>query len=417
MLFHEKDLAEELMEMIKLAHDRNYKEILHLFAIKSAEVSDADRVCLIILNLKKQLIIKAGFPSGAHPVNQIIIPEFGEHFLRQVMEYRKYVWINNPAADPQTSYMRELAKFRNITSILFMPLYNRNEPLGMLVFDFIDGKRISKENIRRMVNVADLVAIIMATEYEKRKREKDLQHYERMIALGENAARAAHSIRNPLTAIGGFSKKIERLLEKAGDLISEKYPDTAKDDNLKKIFGKLKEYHQIISSDERKIERILKEVLVFSRLPQINTALGNLNECLQEEITRFMSVFNRKIQCKFDLGKTLNYVRVPFDKEKLAFCLQDLLRNAKEAEADCITVRTRLKAEKKKVYIFLQNNGAKIEPMIKSEIFLPFVTAKTDGTGLGLAIVRSIIEAHEGSIELENHPHLTTFKITLPFER
>lgn len=410
MLFYERGLAEELMEMIKLAHDRNYKEILHLFAIKSAEVSGADRVCLIILNLKKQLVIKAGFPLDAHPVNQIISPEIGESFLRQVMEYRKYVWINNPAADSQTSYMKELAKFRNITSIMFMPLYNRNEPLGMLVFDFTDGKRISKENIRRMVNVADLVAIIMAAEYEKRKREKDLQHYERMIALGENAARAAHSIRNPLIAIGGFSKRAERLIEDAMNLIS--------DDSLKKIFAKLEEYHRIISSNEMKIERILKEVLVFSRLPQINTALGNLNEYLQEEITRFASVFNRKIQCKFDLEKALNFVRVPFDKEKLAFCLQDLLRNAKEAEANCITVRTRLKAEKKKVYIFLQNNGSKIEPMIKSEIFLPFVTAKTDGTGLGLAIVRSIIEAHEGSIELEeNHPHLTTFKITLPFKR
>lgn len=212
MLVSKRHLAEELMEMIKLAHDRNYKEILHLFAIKSAEVSGADRVCLIILNLKKQLIIKAGFPLDAHPVNQIISPEIGEHFLRQVMGYRKYVLINNPAADPQTSYMSGLAKFRNITSILFMPLHGKNEALGLLVFDFTDGKRISKENIRRMVNVADLVAIIMATEYEKRKREKDLQYYERMIALGENAARAAHSIRNPLISIGGFSKKVERLL-------------------------------------------------------------------------------------------------------------------------------------------------------------------------------------------------------------
>lgn len=407
MLFPERRLAEELMEMAKLAHDRNYKEILYLFAIKSAEVSGAGRVCLIILNLKKQLVIKAGFPSGAHPVNQIISPEIGGSFLRQVMGYRKYVLINNPAEDPKTSYMKELARSQNITSILFMPLYSRDEPLGMLVFDFTDGKRISKDNIRRMVNLADLMSVTMAAEYEKRKKEKNLQHSERMIALGENAARTAHSIRNPLIAIGGFSKKAERLIENAVNLIS--------DDSLAKIFAEIEEYHRIISSSEMRIERILGEVLAFSNPPQINAVLGNLNEYIQAEIAKFAPVFNYKVRCKFDFEKALNFVRVPFDKEKLAFCIQDLARNAIEAGAQYILVKTMLKIKENNFTIYFSNNGRPIDPVLSdSEIFTPFVTTKVDGTGLGLANTRLIIESHKGTIELARR-NPTTFKITLPY--
>ncbi|MBU4353144.1 GAF domain-containing protein, partial [Patescibacteria group bacterium] len=256
MLFPEKHLAEELVEMIKLTSGKTYKQALHLFAVKSAEISGADRVCIIILNLKKQLVIKAGFPVGAHPINQVIFSEIGESFLKQVMECRKYALVNNPAEDVRTAYMKELARSQNITSLLFMPLYSSDEPLGVLVFDFTAGKRIARENIRRMQNLADLVIVTMAAEYKKRKKEKEWQHSERMVALGENAARTAHSIRNPLMTIGGFSKRAERLIESAMKLISEKYPDIAEENSLNEIFAKLKGYHRIISSDIIRIEKI-----------------------------------------------------------------------------------------------------------------------------------------------------------------
>lgn len=396
---NQRELAEELMEMIKLASGKSYKEILYLFAIKSAEISGADRVCLIIQNLKKQLVIKAGFPAGAHPVNQIIISEFGESFLKQVIGYRKYVLVNSPAINSKTSYMRELAKFRNITSILFMPLYREDEPLGLLVFDFLNGKRIGKDNIRRILNLADLMAVTMSAEYEKRKEKEELRCSEKILALGENAARVAHSIRNPLVSIGGFAKKIKKII-----------------DGLENIPSLAKEYLDIIISDAKNLEEIIKNITIFCVPVKLNKGYCNLNSFLRDDVYKFiqMNNFDNHCKCIFVLDKKLEYIQVCFDKDKLLLCFQDLLRNAIEAKASRIIIKTKLKPKKEEVNIFLSNNGIGIDPEIKKEIFLPFVSTKTDGTGLGLANARVIIDIHGGKIKLEDHPCLTLFKLSLP---
>ena len=52
---------------------------------------------------------------------------------------------------------------------------------------------------------------------------------------------------------------------------------------------------------------------------------------------------------------------------------------------------------------------------VKSHVFEPFFTTKPTGSGLGLAICRSIVDAHRGSIRVENHRgHVGTTIIELP---
>ncbi len=41
---------------------------------------------------------------------------------------------------------------------------------------------------------------------------------------------------------------------------------------------------------------------------------------------------------------------------------------------------------------------------------------KTGGTGLGLSIVKGFVEAHEGTVSLENVPHGARFTIQIPCE-
>jgi nitrogen-specific signal transduction histidine kinase len=54
------------------------------------------------------------------------------------------------------------------------------------------------------------------------------------------------------------------------------------------------------------------------------------------------------------------------------------------------------------VRLTVRDSGIGIDPAHRSRIFDPFFTTKDEGTGLGLAIVYSIVEAHQGRIDVES---------------
>jgi two-component system nitrogen regulation sensor histidine kinase GlnL len=60
------------------------------------------------------------------------------------------------------------------------------------------------------------------------------------------------------------------------------------------------------------------------------------------------------------------------------------------------------------------DNGSGVPEDIKSHLFDPFVTTKSNGTGLGLALVAKIIGDHGGTIECNSEPGHTEFCVRLP---
>jgi two-component system sensor histidine kinase DctS len=53
------------------------------------------------------------------------------------------------------------------------------------------------------------------------------------------------------------------------------------------------------------------------------------------------------------------------------------------------------------VAVRVRDSGPGIPEELRARIFEPFVTSKTNHPGLGLAICRSIVAAHDGSLEVE----------------
>jgi signal transduction histidine kinase len=69
--------------------------------------------------------------------------------------------------------------------------------------------------------------------------------------------------------------------------------------------------------------------------------------------------------------------------------------------------------------IVVRDDGSGIPPEILSRIFEPFLTTKETGrgVGLGLAISHSILERHNGNIEVQSEEGRgTTFTVTLPWD-
>jgi len=106
------------------------------------------------------------------------------------------------------------------------------------------------------------------------------------------------------------------------------------------------------------------------------------------------------------------------DRVQIQQVLINLIRNA--CEAMCGSVRRRLSVTSCPdragfVRVTVADTGPGIAPEIKNQLFTAFVSTKPDGMGLGLSICRTIIEANDGAIWVENRKGGgTSFHFTLP---
>jgi signal transduction histidine kinase len=355
-------------------------------------------------NKKEELVIEVGLPQYDHGICKKITPETGETLLRQVMSGESIVLVTNPCEDRRVAYMRELVMTYGISSILFLPLFFGGESIGILVFDWVDGGKFSKEILEKIKLFGRLASRAIGMEQKRQKdREKILQD-EKLRSLGEHSSQVAHIIRNSLTIIGGFSG---RLLNR---LTESKFGESKIDSELiKTLWGTAK----IIDDESKKLERIVNDILTFTSLRNPVLELHNINEFLKEELLRIDS---NGLKLRLKLSKQLNGVNTAFDRDMMSICIQDLIRNAGEASASRILIKTKLKAKQREVMISATNDGKRINPYLLKDIFSPFVTTKTDGTGIGLAIIQSIVKKHGGNIYVSSDDK-TEFTITLPLAK
>jgi len=68
--------------------------------------------------------------------------------------------------------------------------------------------------------------------------------------------------------------------------------------------------------------------------------------------------------------------------------------------------------------VSVADTGTGISSDDVDRIFNPLFTTKSDGMGMGLSIARTIVTAHHGTIEVDNHPECgATFRIRLPISK
>jgi len=98
--------------------------------------------------------------------------------------------------------------------------------------------------------------------------------------------------------------------------------------------------------------------------------------------------------------------------------LWNLLRNAADAmpEGGAIQVAVGQKdGATPHAILLVRDTGVGIEKADLEHIFEPFFSRKAGGTGLGLATTALIVDAHQGTIDVQSQPGKgTTFTIRLP---
>jgi PAS domain S-box-containing protein len=238
------------------------------------------------------------------------------------------------------------------------------------------------------------VIITLDDVTERVNLEKERKKQEKLAALGEMAARVAHELRNPISVLGGFIKRLEKNADN---------PDARN------------RYIKIIADEILRLEQIVNEILDFSREPRsleftyfnINKLVNDVYILLEEKI--------REKNILFTFETDAEEITVYAEYSRMKQVIINLLQNAIEAtpKDGKILIETRIKLDK--IVVSIWNEGTPIDKETAEKLFTPFFTTKVHGTGLGLAICKKIIEdEHKGKIYHEATEDGNRFVVELP---
>lgn len=219
---------------------------------------------------------------------------------------------------------------------------------------------------------------------------------DRCATLGRSAAQLAHEMGNQLCMLP--------LLE----LIEDEYSDK---EDLVRMAGFARTTHE-------RLVQIINEVKAFVRFERetVVTQPLHLSEMIHE-LVEFLR-YEKSLPLE-RLTVTLHSdPRIRAHRVKLQQVLLNLLKNAAHAVRNRTDGHITLSVAEVagRAQIVVADNGCGMTPDVAQRIWEPFFTTKgEEGTGLGLDVARSIIIAHDGTIECQTAPDQgATFTISLP---
>ncbi len=226
--------------------------------------------------------------------------------------------------------------------------------------------------------------IITNRAAEQRRLEEKLHQAERLAALGEMIAGISHEIRNPLGIIRSTAELLHNRTENE----------------------RQKRFSSIIVEEATRLNDVLTEFLDFARPKTLHAIKCKVEDVLERNLKILEPEF-QKLGVKVERHYEGGYFSLEADPDLLYRAFVNLLANALQAmpEGGILRVRTALTNGRfgpPQVELTIQDTGPGIPLKIRKKIFNPFFTTREKGTGLGLAIVRSIIDSHNGEIEVES---------------
>ena len=293
------------------------------------------------------------------------------------------------------------------SAFLCAPMIAFDEPLGAIALVGRRGGRAFGGDEEAFLRTLASQCALATRNAQLCDRERDalrrleetqamLMQTERLAALGELSAKVAHEIRNPLSAIGGFARRIEKAL-----------PET--DPNAS--------YAAIITREIRRLETILTEQLEFARAPKPRLAVIDLNDTVRETITLIREETERGGVEILESYES----RIPgmlLDADRVKQVVLNILKNAAASTREGQRIRVRTRASEGWAQVEIANNGERLTGDILEQLFVPFATGRNQGSGLGLAVADQIVKEHGGEIRVRSDEEWSVvFTVSFPIRQ
>jgi PAS domain S-box-containing protein len=254
---------------------------------------------------------------------------------------------------------------------------------------------------------------------------------EKMASIGQLAAGVAHELNNPigfvhsnLGTLDGYLHDLMAVIdeyEKAGGapVDTAQHPDGVSRVKQERDFDFLKDdvFKLVAESKEGigRVRKIVQDLKSFSRVGEQEWKEADLHQGIDSTLNIVWNELKYKCKIVKDYG---DIPPVHCLISQLNQVFMNLLVNAGQAieKQGTVTIRTRRDGEDR-VCVEIGDTGKGIAPENLNRVFEPFFTTKPvgKGTGLGLSLSYSIIERHQGRIEVDSRlGHGTTFRVLLP---
>ncbi|QWD64629.1 PAS domain-containing sensor histidine kinase [Polynucleobacter sp. MWH-UH2A] len=241
------------------------------------------------------------------------------------------------------------------------------------------------EGSRSFIQIQDITANIAL--------HQETQRENRLTAMGKMAAGIAHQFRTPLATALLYSSHL--------------CDDSLTPDMSKEFANRLRK--QLLD-----LEKLSQDMLRFISNRPTKTILVKAQQIIDEAQASIQALFESNdveliVQSNIPASNMLLV-----EPKSIPNALVAILENALSVSKPKDKVTLQARVDTKKLMITIEDQGPGIASTIIDSLFEPFSTTSANGTGLGLSIAKNTIEAHRGSISVENSSHGAIFKITLP---
>jgi signal transduction histidine kinase len=209
---------------------------------------------------------------------------------------------------------------------------------------------------------------------------------EKLALAGLFAARVAHDIRNPLSAMKIQAQLLRARLGAGSD---------------RQTVAMLDAIHR----DILQVETVVRDLLDLARPGELKREPVRLTDVVDDALDHVgPHLTYRKIQIYKQMHSPLP--PIPLDATRFKQALLNIIDNAADAmpTGGTLTVSAQMLSESSEVRLDVSDTGTGIDPALLPNVFDPFVSSKRDGMGLGLVNAKAVVEGHGGRIEIAPMP-------------
>ena len=395
----------------------NLSELLTVIMNLLYNVCKINRAIIMLVNEEEgylEYLHGAGFPEGVpDEVKRYRVPL---NRVSNILVRVTNTGLSEYVPDVSTSTLRQdnvILTHGKPTSVYVVPLITRSKVIGVIATDSADGIGVSKETRDTLEIFAPQIAIAIenARLYSKlqeqmrelKKSQALLSRTEKFSFLGNLAARLAHEIKNPMTAIGTFIQMLPR-----------KYDD----DEFRRDF------YRVAMEETERVNNLITELLDLVKTRESRFEQSDLHQLI-DKMVLLVSPQSKEKGIEVVRHYDEEVKEVWLDEEKMKQVVLNILSNAVEftpsgGQIEISTKKLQHAGKDEWIQIQIKDSGVGITQSNIEKIFDPYFTTKHKssihkGTGLGLSIAHQNIQDHGGTIEVKSAPERgTAFALKLP---